>query len=67
MLDVGVAELLLFVVLPYGLAVFGLYWVIRLGVRHALEDDRSAVRMERAAGDASATVVTDTVRRRSST
>jgi hypothetical protein len=67
MLDVGVAELLLLVVLPCGLAVFGLYWVIRLAVRHALQDDRTAVRSERAATDASATVVTDTVRRRSST
>ena len=38
MMDVGLTELLLFVVPAWGLTAFVCYWVIRLAVRHGTLD-----------------------------
>jgi hypothetical protein len=38
MLDIGVAGLLLFVLPVYGALALGVYWIIRLAVRHGTLD-----------------------------
>ena len=37
-MDVGLSELLVFTLLPVAVSVFALYWIIRLGVKHGIED-----------------------------
>ena len=46
MLDVGGSEVLVFVVLLYGAVAFALYWIIRLAVRHGIQDTRRAGRAQ---------------------
>jgi hypothetical protein len=51
MLGVGGAEVLVFLVLLYGAVAFALYWIIRLAVRHGIQDTRRTTRArESAAG-----------------
>ena len=50
-MGVGGAEALVFVVLLYGSVAFALYWIIRLAVRHGIQDaHRIARARESAAG-----------------
>jgi cytochrome c biogenesis protein CcdA len=56
------AGALLLVLFAWALGAFALYWVIRLAVRHALEDARRLERVER-----SATGVSETIRRQRAT
>ena len=50
-MDVGGAEVLVFFVLLYGLVAFALYWIIRLAVRHGIQDTHRVTRArESAAG-----------------
>jgi hypothetical protein len=44
MLDVGGSEVLVLLVLVYGLVAFALYWIIRLAVRHGIQDTHRADR-----------------------
>ena len=51
MLDVGGAEVLVFLVLLYGAVACALYWIIRLAVRHGNQDTHRVARArESAAG-----------------
>jgi len=54
--------MLVFLVLAYGIVVFALYWIIRLAVRHGVQDAR---RTERAASTAAG--VGETIRRQHAT
>ena len=56
MLDVGGLEVLLFLVVVHGVAAFALYWIIRLAVRHGLEDSRQVERARASAAGVSATI-----------
>ena len=50
-MGVGGAEALVFVVLLYGSVAFALYWIIRLAVRHGIQDTHRIARArESAAG-----------------
>ena len=54
--DVGGLEVLLFLVLVYGSVAFALYWIIRLAVRHGIEDGRQVDRARASAAEVSATI-----------
>ena len=56
MLDVGGLEVLLFLVVVHGVVAFALYWIIRLAVRHGIEDSRHVERARSSAAGVSATI-----------
>ena len=56
MLDVGGAEVLVFLVLLYGAVAFALYWIIRLAVRHGIQDTHRTTRARESAADVRQTI-----------
>jgi len=54
--DVGGLEALVFLGLIYGSVAFALYWIIRLAVRHGIEDGRRIDRTRASAAGVSATI-----------
>lgn len=56
MMDVGGAEVLVFFVLLYGLVAFALYWIIRLAVRHGIQDTHRVTRARDSAADLRQTI-----------
>ena len=58
----GSGEALLLVLLMWAVVAFALYWIIRLAVRHGIEDARRVTRVDR-----SAVAVSETIRRQRAT
>ena len=58
MLGFGGLEVLVFMVVLYVMVAFALYWIIRLAVRHGIDDSRRVAR-----GRESAAGVRETIRR----
>ena len=54
--DVEGLEVLLILVLMYGSAALALYWIIRLAVRHGIEDSRQVDRARASAAGVAATI-----------
>ena len=50
MLDVGALEILVFMVVIYTMVALALYWIIRLAVRHGIQDSRRISQARGAAG-----------------
>ena len=59
---IGSGEALLLVLLMWAVVAFALYWIIRLAVRHGVEDARRVTRAESAAVG-----VRETIRRQRAT
>jgi hypothetical protein len=61
-MDIGLVELLLFFVPVWGLTAFVCYWIIRLAVRHGIQDTHRRVRVDRATAG-----IGETIRRQQAT
>ncbi len=55
-MDIGGLEALVFFILLYAAAAFALYWIIRLAVRHGIEDSRQIDRARASTAGVSATI-----------